>query len=228
MISWEELYVLFMCVEWFLYGKISVLCALTCTLAKEVRLTPGLGIYCGIFAIYIHCVLARKESRESNTIFYALCLLFVLSTAAVVSDVLKCIIDVSNIFISRNIIFLSVMQTRIATLPVQLQNDSHWQSMSNRVSFFQCTFNGCCDLIAQCTLVHIIHCTYHLFYSHKSSKIYRCWIVWGKNIQVVIIPLFLAITYIGQWIYPHLISRCQFIASSYLVGINRRTWHSTF
>ena len=40
MITWEELNVLFMCVEWFLYGKISVLCALTCTLAKEVQLSP--------------------------------------------------------------------------------------------------------------------------------------------------------------------------------------------
>ena len=191
-----------MCVEWFLYGKISVLCALTCTLAKEVQLFPGLGIYSGIFAIYIHCALTRKESRETTIIFYALCLLFALSTTTVVSDVLRCIIDVSNNSMSKIIIFLSVMQTRIITLPVQLQIDSYWQSVSNRVSFFQSTVNGCCDLIAQCTLVHIIHSTYQLLYSHKSSKIYRCWIVWSKNIQVVIIPLFLAIIYIGQWIYP--------------------------
>ena len=67
-----------------------------------------------------------------------------------------------------------------------------------RVTIVQATVTGCCDFIAQCTLVRIYHCTYHLFYSPKSSKIYRCWIVWGKNIWVVIIPSFLAITYIGQ------------------------------
>jgi hypothetical protein len=31
------------CIEGFLYGKISVLCALTCTLAKEVQLLPAGG-----------------------------------------------------------------------------------------------------------------------------------------------------------------------------------------
>ena len=195
MITWDGFDILFMGVEWFLYGKISVLCALTCTLAKEVQLFPGLGIYSGIFAIYLHC--ARKESRETTTIVYALCLLFVLSTGVVIGDLLQYIFEVSNNSISKNIIFLSVMQT----LPDHLQFDSLWQSMSYLVSFFQCTVNGCCDFIAQCTLVHIIHCTYHLFYSSKYSKIYRCWIVWGKNTQVVIIPSFLAITYIGQWIY---------------------------
>ena len=60
------------------------------------------------------------------------------------------------------------------------------------------------------------------FFSPKSSKIYRCWIVWGKNIRVVIIPSFLAITYLGQSSYLHLISRFQFIASSSLA---RATWH---
>ena len=96
------------------------------------------------------------------------------------------------------------MQMRLeydTTLPVQLQVDL--QSMIFRVSIVATTVNGCCDFIAQCTLVRINHFTYHPFYSPKSSKIYRCWIVWGKNIRVVIVPTFLAITYIGQSIYPH-------------------------
>ena len=39
----------------------------------------------------------------------------------------------------------------------------------------------------------------------KSSKIYRCWIIWNKNICVAILPSILAITYLGQTIYhPHL------------------------
>ena len=64
-----------------------------------------------------------------------------------------------------------------------------------------------------------IICFIHLAW--KSSKIYRCWIVWGKNIWVVIVPSFLAITYMGQSIYLHLISRFQFIASSYLASVTR-------
>ena len=45
----------------------------------------------------------------------------------------------------------------------------------------------------------------------------RCWIVWGQNIRVVVIPSFLAITYyLGQSLYAHLISQFQLIASSYL------------
>ena len=85
---------------------------------------------------------------------------------------------------------------RFNTLSVQLQIDS--QSMLFYLRVVQTAVNGCCDFIAQCTLVRINHCTYHRFYSPKASKIYRCWIVWGKNIYVVIVPLFLAITYLGQ------------------------------
>ena len=80
----------------------------------------------------------------------------------------------------------------------------------------QIVLAGCCDFLAQSILVRINHWTYHLFYSPKSSKIYRCWIVWGRNVRVVIIPSFLAVTYLGRSIYLHLISRFQFIASSYL------------
>ena len=80
--------------------------------------------------------------------------------------------------------------------------------------------SGCCDFLAQCILVCILvnHCTYHLFYSPKSSKIYCCWIVWSRNIRVVIIPSFLAVAYLGRSIYRHLISRFQFIASTSYLG----------
>ena len=76
--------------------------------------------------------------------------------------------------------------------------------------------SGSCDYIYQCIIVRTNHCTYHQYYSSKSSKIYRCWIVWGQNIRVVIIPSLLAIAYLGQSIYLYLISRFQSIASSFL------------
>ena len=45
------------------------------------------------------------------------------------------------------------------TIPVQLQ-----MSMIYRVTFLQIVVTGSCDFVAQCTLVRINHCTYHLFY----------------------------------------------------------------
>ena len=78
------------CVEGFLYGMISVLCALTCTLVKEVHilnywLFPDPGMYSGIFAMYLHWTSENSTGRK-QTIFYALWVLYVLSTVSFVSD----------------------------------------------------------------------------------------------------------------------------------------------
>jgi hypothetical protein len=115
------------------------------------------------------------------------------------------------------------VQSRIiaALSSPQLQSES--QPILFQLSIIQTTVSGCCDFIAQCIIVRINYFIYHPFYSTKSSKIYRCWIVWGQDIRVVIIPAFLAIAYLSQSIiYLHLISRFQFIASSYLASAQ---WH---
>ena len=101
--------IVLLCLEGFLYGKISLLCAITYTLAnvsKEVQLFPGLGVYSGIFAIYLHC--PSKEFRTAIIIFYALCLLYILSTATVVGDLLAYLFEVSNNFIYRSIIVIFI------------------------------------------------------------------------------------------------------------------------
>ena len=122
------------------------------------------------------------------------------------------------------------MQTRIGnTESPQVLSDLN--SMIYSFTVVQTTASGCCDFIAQCILVRVNHCHgayYHLFYSHISSKIYRCWIVWGQNIRVVIIPSLLAIAYLGQSIYLHSISRFQFIASSYLATVSWDGWGGIF
>ena len=110
------------------------------------------------------------------------------------------------------------MQTRVETQSPQLQIDS--LPILFRISIIQTTVNGCCDFLAQCILVCIKNGTRHPFYWPKSSKIYRCWIVWGQDIRVVTIPSFLAIAYLGRSSYLHLISRFQFIDSSYLASEN--------
>jgi hypothetical protein len=82
------------CLEWLLYGKI---------IANEVQLllilfTGLLGLYSGIFAIYIKCHWDKSDTKKGTIIFYALCLLYVLSTATIVCDIVIIIIEVSNNF----------------------------------------------------------------------------------------------------------------------------------
>jgi hypothetical protein len=93
MLNKEESFFIGTCLEGFFYGKISDLCALT-TLAKEVQLFPGPGLYSGIFVMYLQC--PSKKSRTAFTLFYALCLLYVLCTASMVTDLLVLILNVSN------------------------------------------------------------------------------------------------------------------------------------
>ena len=105
MLTEQEAYLIGTCLEGFLYGKISVLCALTCILAKKkVQLFPGLGLYSGIFVMYLRC--PSNKSRTTTILFYALSLLYVLSVATIVSDMVSFILEVSNNSICKNIIFL--------------------------------------------------------------------------------------------------------------------------
>ena len=128
--------------------------------AKEVQLFPGLGIYSGIFVSYLQC--RSPESRMANIVFYALCVLYILSTASVVVDLLAFTLTVSNNSISKNIIFLSVMHcgqlyTGLNTLPVQVQLDL--DSMLFRIGIVQIVLFGCCGVIGQCILVSTNPCT---------------------------------------------------------------------
>ena len=102
MITDEEANVISLCLQGFFYGKISVLCALASTLQS---LPPGLGLYSGIFAIYLQCPL--NESRTANIIFHAFCVLYVLSTATIVSNLLSFILEVSDISIYMILFFIS-------------------------------------------------------------------------------------------------------------------------
>ena len=103
--------ILSICLEGFLYGNISVLCALTCAhailITKELQLLHRLGLYSGIFAIYyLQCSSNKSRTRTSNIVFYALCFLYVLSTASFVCDLLLFTLVVSNNSICKNIVFI--------------------------------------------------------------------------------------------------------------------------
>jgi hypothetical protein len=86
----------------------------SCTLAKEVHLFLGLGVYTGIFALYLQCPL--RESKTAIIVFYVLCLLYALSMATVAMDLLEGVLTVSNNSIRKIII----IQMRIVDMHYRL------------------------------------------------------------------------------------------------------------
>ena len=69
--------------------------------------------------------------------------------------------------------------------------------MRHHLSMIQVILFTCCDIIGQLILVRTSVDAYYSIYSLKHSKIYRCWIVWGRSIRVVIVPLFLVFAFLG-------------------------------
>ena len=53
---------------------------------KEFELFPGLGLYSGIFVMYYKLQHPLNKSRTAIIIFYALCVLYILSTVNAVID----------------------------------------------------------------------------------------------------------------------------------------------
>ena len=197
------------------------LCALASndTLAKKIFL--GSGLYSAVFAKYCKCRLT--DSRPTTILFYALLILYILCTATIVADMVALILEVSNNSICKNILSLSVVQSRYRTLPLQKQLDSHL--MIYRLFITQSIASGCSDFLAQCILVRINHCIYHPFYSFKSLDISLLDCVGSKYLcrdssffhgnrarRSVDLSSF------------YLIIRFQFIASSYLVYVRRRIY----
>ena len=130
------------------------ICSSACTLSREVQLIPGLGVYSGIFAIYFQYQSNKSTGigKKTAIVFYAICLLYVLSAVDFACDLVALISVVSNNFIcSKNTIFLSVVQSKIINLPFSL-------------GIVQPIASGCCDFLAQCILVRINHCAHHPFY----------------------------------------------------------------
>ena len=173
--------------EGFLYGEISVLCV---PLSNEVWLLfPGLlGLYSGIFAIYLKCQL--EKSRKPTIVFHALCLLYILSTFTAVCDLLVITIQikVSNILSVKLLFSKLVMQYDISgtnnTIPSYIVSGPQFevQRMLLRLAILQTVASGCCDFIAQCIMVHINHCTYRFI--HLNLQRYTVAGLFGEKISV--------------------------------------------
>ena len=65
-----------------------------------------LGVYSGIFAIYLQCPSDESRARSANIVFYILCILYSFGAASVVGDLLADIFAVSNNLICKDIILI--------------------------------------------------------------------------------------------------------------------------
>ena len=71
-----------------------------------------------------------------------------------------------------------------------------------RLDIAQPILFGCCDFLAQSILVRATDNALFIQFIHLIfQKIHRCWVVWGCNIRVVVIPSILSIAYLGRSIY---------------------------
>ena len=75
------------CLEGLLYGMISILrLSHPQALLKQCKNYPVPGLYCGIFAMYLQYH-ASIEGTKNMLPFYALCVLYLLSTGLIVCDI---------------------------------------------------------------------------------------------------------------------------------------------
>ena len=156
------------------------------------------GLYSAVFVIYMQYHASKELGINKRNIFvYALCILYMLSTAMIALDV-TCHVVVSKTCIHHNnfslhtIIWIGpsfdhALSSR--SPPLLCFNDNNW--------LMRFLFSGNLSM-HEVIIISIIY-----IHSSQFSKIYRCWVVWGRNIRVIIIPSILAFAFLGQSIIYH-------------------------
>jgi hypothetical protein len=109
--------------------------------------------------MYLKCQL--EKSRKPTIVFYALCLLYILSAFTLVCDLVVITIQlkVSNILSVKISFSKLVMQYGISATNFNFSSSEFelggGQLIIFRLAIVQTTASGCCDFIAQCIMVHI-------------------------------------------------------------------------
>ena len=90
-----------------------------------------IGVYSGIFAIYLQCPSNESRTRTANIVYYIICLLYVFCAATVVCNLLIYILEVSDRFFYKHIIFI-ISCVDIASRSILLTgNKSHCDCRSH-------------------------------------------------------------------------------------------------
>ena len=128
-----------------------------------------LGVYSGIFALYLQCPSDESRVRSANIVFYILSILYILCAATVVCDLLEGIFGVSNKFICKNIIFIINCAVASCLYALLLQLQIELLSIYNRIAVVQQIVNACCDFTAQCIIVRINH-SFIVYFIHLNLQ----------------------------------------------------------
>ena len=146
----------------------------------------------------------KRADKKTPTVFYSILILYILSTAIIALDVAHA---TGEVYSSHNSAGTNNNLFRVSDGPVSLYMDQFLSADSERqLSGLDCEYHGRLRRLyfsnypsKHKPVNH--HDTHQSFYWPKSSKIYRCWIVWNRNIRVVIIPSIFAVTFFGQSTY---------------------------
>ena len=187
-LSYDDISTIAIVLEGFCYGEIFCSAVIIDMINDSCP-----GLYSAVFVIYMQYHASKELGiNKRNISVYALSILYMLSTATIAFDVTRHV-TVSKTCIHPN--NFSVYTTiwvgprsdhtsGSSSPPLLCVNDNIWL-----VRFL---FPG--DL----SMHEVI--TISIIYPHLSqaSKIYRCWVIWGCNIRVIIIPSILAFGFLGQ------------------------------
>lgn len=177
--------------EGFFYGKI------VCYHFHGLLNCVGPGIYSAIFAVYFQYHVSQKDTQRRTTIIhYSLYTLYVLSGVLIAADITTIIVfsPVSHNSVHNNNKLLHAISC--ADPGPHLLYPLYYGKHNRRLLWLHCTI--CPSTHKSCLAT----------FNQKSftfSKIYRCWIVWNRNIRVVIIPSILTFAFLGRPIYLHLL-----------------------
>ena len=152
--------------------------------------------------MYLQYQLSEKGvDKKTYIVFYSILIVYILSTAIIALDVARIIGEVSlshNSAGTNDNIFI-----RASDRPVSLHDQYISADLERRPSRFDCVYHGRLRRLYLSNyhskhkpVNH--HDTHQSFNLPKSSKIYRCWIAWNRNIRVLIIPSIFTVTFFGQ------------------------------
>ena len=153
-----------------------------------------LGVYSGIFALYLQPSSDESRTRTANVVYYILCLLYLLCAVAVVCDLLVYTFGVSNKFICKNIIFIisCAVPYYLSTNRTTITSTPNLQAMVfHRITVARQTVDACCDFTAQCIIVRINHssCTPIICFIHLNLQ--RSTVVGSCGAKMFVLLLFL-------------------------------------
>lgn len=141
--------------EGFCYGKV-----LFCSERAVADDYSCPGLYSAIFCVYIQYHVSQElgiQIDKRNVFLYLLCILYLLSTATIILQILPLLqlAAIPNVSKSWIITFLSIYTRLFGQISKSSSNEISLQPLALHLFYVLSTINGLCDFISQAILVSI-------------------------------------------------------------------------